>query len=167
MARLDRDERGSIAPAMPIIALVLLFLGGLGIDGSRELNARGEAVAYAEEAARAGASAIQLDAPDLQLDEGQVRTQVARYCARVLALEAVTQCRLVGILPASDTDPTPLRVRVFVRTSITTTLLGMFGPHVLGASGYGEARPYEGIVNPGDQDAVPSGGETTPPDGSG
>ena len=48
-----RDERGSLAPAVPVIAMFLLLLGGLGVDGSRQLNARGQAVAFAEEAARA------------------------------------------------------------------------------------------------------------------
>jgi Flp pilus assembly protein TadG len=151
-----RNERGSIAPAMPIIALVLLFLGGLGIDGSRQLNARGEATAYAEEAARAGAGAIQ-DTDVLQLDEGEVRTRVRTYCASVLSRQEVTRCRLVGVLPASDADGRLLRVRVFVRTSIDTTLLGMFGPHTLTASAYGEAEPYEGIRNPGDLDKLGGG----------
>ena len=52
---LTRGERGSVAPAIPIIAFTLLLLGGLVIDASRQLNERGLAVAYAEEAARAGA----------------------------------------------------------------------------------------------------------------
>jgi len=136
---------------MPIIAMVLLLLGGLGIDGSRQLNARGDAVAYAEEAARAGAGAIRNTAL-LELDPGQVRTNVHAYCAKVLALEQVTTCRFAGIYPASDSDARMLRVRVFVRTSIRTTLLGMFGPHTLTASAYGEAQPYEGIRTPGDLD---------------
>ncbi len=59
MSRRLRGDAGALAPAVPVLAFVLLLLGGLVIDASRLLNARGRAVAYAEEAARAGAGAIQ------------------------------------------------------------------------------------------------------------
>ncbi len=73
--RAGRDA-GTIAPAVPILVFVLLLLGGLVLDASRQLNARGRAVAYAEEAARAGASAIVLENPQLQLDEDEARRRV-------------------------------------------------------------------------------------------
>ena len=38
---------------MPVVLLALFILGGLVVDGSRDLDARGDAQAYAEEAARA------------------------------------------------------------------------------------------------------------------
>ena len=78
-----RDERGSFAPALPIIAMCLLLLGGLVIDASRQLNARGEAVAFAEEAARAGAQAVDVAADDFALDERAARERV-RATARAL-----------------------------------------------------------------------------------
>lgn len=143
-----RSERGSIAPAVPIIALSLLLLGGLTIDASRQLNARGEAVAFAEEAARSGAQGVDIAADDLVLDDGLVRDRVDRYCAEVLALGQVTECRFVRIEPVSGSDPRPLVVVTEVHTSIDTSLLGIVGVRHLTASSTAKARPYEGITAP-------------------
>jgi hypothetical protein len=143
-----RAERGSIAPAVPIVAMSLLLLGGLTIDASRQLNARGEAVAFAEEAARAGAQGVDISADDLVLDGGLARDRVEQYCAEVLRLGQVTQCRFVRIEPVSAADPRPLVVVTEVRTSIDTSLLGMVGVRHLTASATAKARPYEGITTP-------------------
>ena len=143
-----RGEHGSIAPAVPIIALGLLLLGGLTIDGSRQLNARGEAVAFAEEAARAGAQGVDINADDLVLDEGLARQRVDQYCARVLQLGQVTDCRFVRIEPVSGSDHRRLVVVTHVATEIRTTLLGLVGKYTLTASGDARARPYEGIEQP-------------------
>ena len=141
-------ERGSIAPAVPVIAAALLLLGGLGIDGSRQLNARGQAVAFAEEAARAGAQGVDIDRDDLTLDPGLVQSRVAEYCARVLALQHVTECRFAGI--SNDDNGRPLVVEASVATSINTSLLGMIGVHTLTASSSAQAQPFEGVVTPDD-----------------
>jgi hypothetical protein len=143
-----RGERGSIAPAVPIIAMGLLLLGGLTIDGSRQLNARGEAVAFAEEAARAGAQGVDIDADELVLDEGLARQRVDEYCARVLQLGQVTDCRFVRIEQVSGSDHRRLVVVTHVATEIRTTLLGLVGKYSLTASGDARARPYEGIEQP-------------------
>lgn len=150
-----RDERGSLAPAVPIIAMALLLLGGLGIDGSRQLNARGEAVAFAEEAARAGAAGIDVTADQLVLDEALARDRVERFCAAVLAREQVTSCRFVRVDPVSDDDPRRLVVVTHVKLSIKATLLSMVGVNDLTASGDGRARPYEGVEAPDDADPAP------------
>lgn len=143
-----RDQRGSIAPAIPVIGMILLLLGGLTIDGSRQLNARGAATAYAEEAARAGAQAIDTAEIDLVLDESEVRARVGRYCRAVEAAGPVTSCRFLGIEEVSSDDPRRLVVTTEVRTQISTTLLGMVGKQTLTATGTGRARPYEGIDTP-------------------
>jgi Flp pilus assembly protein TadG len=143
--RAGDDERGSLAPAIPIIAMMLLLLGGLGIDGSRQLNARGQAVAFAEEASRAGAQGVDLNADDLVLDPTLARQRVATYCARVLALEQVSECRFVRIEAVSSTDRRPLVVVTHVGLSVPATLLGMVGVRTLSAGADAKARPYEGI----------------------
>ena len=143
-----RDERGSIAPAVPVIAMFLLLLGGLTIDASRQLNARGEAVAFAEEAARAGAQGIDPVAVDVELDQGLVQERVGTYCTRVLQLGQVSDCRFLRIEPVSGSDQRPLVVVTEVRTEIETTLLGMVGTRSLSASATARARPYEGITAP-------------------
>jgi hypothetical protein len=145
-----RDERGSIAPAVPIIALVLLLLGGLGIDGSRQLNARGEAVALAEEAARAGALGIDVAASQLQLDPRLAKERVNAYCDRVEQLGQVESCRFVRIAPVSADDPRELVVVTHVELAIKPSLLGIVHPQDLRASATARARPYEGVTAPGD-----------------
>jgi Putative Flp pilus-assembly TadE/G-like len=157
--RRRRDDRGSIAPAVPIIAFMLLLLGGLGIDASRQLNARGEAVAFAEEAARAGAQAVDVDVDDLELDEGQAKQRVAHYCAALRAEDRVQECEWRGLSEVGDGDHRRLVVNTRVRLSIHATLLGMVGVRTLDASADARARPYEGITDPFGQDngADPTG----------
>ncbi len=140
-----RDERGSVAPAVPIIAIFLLLLGGLTIDASRQLNARGEAVAFAEEAARAGAQAVDLAEEDLTLDQAMARERVNTYCTRVEQLGQVRSCRFVRIEPVGGGDGRSLVVVTRVETRIETSLLGLVGATHLDASGEARARPYEGI----------------------
>ena len=143
-----RTERGSIAPAVPVIAMFLLLLGGLTIDASRQLNARGEAVAFAEEAARAGAQGIDPVAVDVELDPALVQERVARYCTRVEQLGQVDDCRFLRIEQVSSSDSRQLVVVTEVKTEIETTLLGMVGTRSLSASAVARARPYEGITEP-------------------
>ena len=140
-----RDERGSLAPAVPVIAMMLLILGGLGVDGSRQLNARGEAVAFAEEAARAGAQGVDVAADELVLDPALARQRVDDYCARVVQLGQVLSCQFVRIDPVSGIDSRPLVVVTEVHLQIQATLLGMIGVQNLDASAEARARPYEGI----------------------
>ena len=148
--RRSRDERGSIAPAAPIIAMVLLLLGGLGIDGSRQLNARGEAVAFAEEAARAGAQGTDVTASDLRLDPALAEDRVRTYCARVEQLGQVDLCRFVRIEAVSSDDPRMLVVVTEVKLKIQASLLGIIpGVDELRASATARARPYEGVSAPG------------------
>ncbi|GAA1936097.1 pilus assembly protein TadG-related protein [Nocardioides marmoribigeumensis] len=140
-----RDERGSLAPAVPIIAMFLLLMGGLVIDASRQLNARGEAVAFAEEAARAGAQGVDVAADQLELDPVLARERVDTYCARVEELGQVRTCRFLRIDRVSSTDSRRLVVVTQVTTQIQTTLLGLIGVRSLDATGDARARPYEGI----------------------
>lgn len=150
-------DGGSLAPAVPIFAFVLLLLGGLVIDASRVLNARGRAVAYAEEAARAGASAVQPGAAVLALDEPVVRARVADYCAALRAdpeqRGGLQTCEFMTLETVSGTDPRRVVVRTRVALQIPTTLLGIIGVRRLDASGEARARPFEG-VNPGDVDST-------------
>ncbi len=140
------DESGSLAPAVPIIAMMLLLLGGLGIDGSRQLNARGEAVAFAEEASRAGAQGIDVSADDLVLDGALVRARVDKYCA---ALESsspqVVDCHYVRTEAVSGSDPRQLVVVTNVKLRVDASLLAIVGVTDLKAQAIAKARPYEGI----------------------
>ena len=152
-----RDEHGSIAPAVPIIAMALLLLGGLGIDGSRQLNARGEAVAFAEEAARAGAQAVDINASQLTLDPAMVRQRVGDYCDEV-AKRGQGECHFVRIEQVSHDDPRMLVVVTEANLSIKPSLLGIVHPGDLPAKAVARARPYEGVTREGDWlDPKPAG----------
>lgn len=154
MRRLHAHERGSIMPIVPVMALMMLMLAGLVIDASRQLNARGQAVAYAEEAARAGAQAILPEVP-LALDPAEAGDLVADYCSTVLSQAHVTSCELTRLDPAPDGPPRPLVVVVQVHTQIPTTLLGMVGVQTLSASGEGRAQPVEGVLDVPEPDPEP------------
>ena len=161
-------DRGALAPAVPVLAFILLLLGGLVIDASRLLTARGRAVAYAEEAARAGASAIVPGQAELELDAREAEARVAAYCAAIRADAdqngGVQECRFVPPLePVSGSDRRLLVVRVFVSLKIPASLLGIVGVDDLDASGQGTARPYEG-VDPRDVDSSPPPVEVPVPD---
>lgn len=149
-------ERGSIAPAIPIFALVLLLLGGLVIDASRQLNARGQAVAFAEEAARAGAQAVVLNEQgETQLVGSEVPGLVQTYCAQILTLPGVDGCALTALEPAAEGSTRPLVVVTRVEMSIPASLLGMVGVRTLSASAQGRAEPVRGEEITGDDDEQP------------
>lgn len=148
-------DRGSIIPLVPAVVLALLILGGLVVDGSRDLSARGAAQAYAEEAARAGASAVRVRGASLGLDYTLAAQRVADYCAAAgdnSAIEVV-HCGLEG---SSHEEQFTTAVtcggavrRIVVNTSVTlrikTSLLGIVGITTLDASGRAKARPFQGL----------------------
>ena len=55
------DERGAVSTFLAVIALAMLMAAGLAIDGGRKINALLEASHLADNAARAGAQAVDLD----------------------------------------------------------------------------------------------------------
>lgn len=75
LARGASDERGSVTAFVAVLAVGLLFAGGLAIDGGRKLGALSEARDLADNAARVGAQKIDLDTwretgvPDLAAGE--------------------------------------------------------------------------------------------------
>jgi Flp pilus assembly protein TadG len=153
-------DRGSITPLVPIVILAFLILGGLVIDGSRELNARSDAQAYAEEAARAGAGAVDLHSDVLALDPTQVRINVDKYCAAVMnqnqsqGQKRVTACQLdttkgddgITATTTCGGKTADIVVNTVVTTDIKPTLLGIVGFSALTATAHAKARPYQGIT---------------------
>jgi hypothetical protein len=139
---LRRDDRGSLAPAVPIVGLMFLVLAGLVIDSSRQLTARARAVSYAEEAARAGAAAVDPASEPLVIDPELARLQLSDYCAAAKAGEpGLTTCRPTAV--------TPERVEVRTVIELPSGLLGLVGIQTLEASGEGAASPLIGVT-PGD-----------------
>jgi len=57
-----QDERGSVSILIAVLGLALLMATGLAVDGGRKLGALSEARDIADNAARAGAQAVDVDA---------------------------------------------------------------------------------------------------------
>ena len=78
---------------MAILAVMIFTLAGLVIDGGRQLGARSRAVGYAQEAARVGAAAIQLNNAEAKIDTTKAATAIDGFCAQVKSNDStVTSC---------------------------------------------------------------------------
>jgi len=62
-SRDGRRDEGSITVMMPILAVALIAMTGLVVDGGTALSARGRAADVAQQAARAGANALRHTRP--------------------------------------------------------------------------------------------------------
>ncbi len=80
-------ERGAVSSFLAVIALALLMAAGLAIDGGRKVNALREASHLADNAARAGAQAVDLDtlrsSGELRLDHDEAVSHAGQYLAAV------------------------------------------------------------------------------------
>lgn len=171
-----RSERGSITPFVVIVSLGILMLAALVIDGGRQLNAKGRAIAYAQEAARAGSQAVDVTDPRLDLVPALALRAARAYCDEAMAKDA----QLVGCTPSlttlRDAAGSFLAVRVEAKISLRAILLGIINRPTLTAGGVALARPVSGIGSadsgkqsdlPPPEVAVPgeeSPGEIGPPD---
>lgn len=85
MTRTLAGERGAVSTFLAVIALALLMAAGLAIDGGRKVNALREASHIADNAARAGAQAVDLDTlrttGELRLLPDQAADRVDQYLA--------------------------------------------------------------------------------------
>jgi Flp pilus assembly protein TadG len=85
MNRVFTQERGAVSTFLAVIALALLMAAGLAIDGGRKVNALREASHLADNAARAGAQAVDLDTlrttGELRLLPDQATDRVEEYLA--------------------------------------------------------------------------------------
>lgn len=81
------SERGALSTFMAVIAFALLMSAGLAVDGGRKVNALREASHLADNAARAGVQAVDLDTlrstGQLRLLPDQATTQVDQYLERL------------------------------------------------------------------------------------
>jgi hypothetical protein len=118
---------------------MLFLLVGLVVDSARQLDARSRAVAYAEEAARAGAQRIDLDLERAVVDVPEAQRAVAAFCDAVRAADAaVVEC---GVTAAAGE-----RVAVRVRLRTAAAMLSAVGVGPLQATGEGEAIPQQGVT---------------------
>ncbi len=138
-------ERGSITPFVVIVSLGILLLAALVVDGGRQLNAKGRAIAYAQEAARAGSQAVDVTDPELDLVPARALAAARAYCDRARSVDdQLGRCE-PRITTVNDEAGDFLAVQVSTHVQADAILLGMIGQHVLDATGDALARPVSGI----------------------
>ncbi|GAB3863132.1 hypothetical protein GCM10028801_30030 [Nocardioides maradonensis] len=171
-----RAQRGSITPFVVIIAFAVLLLAGLVVDGGAQMNAHGRAIAYAQEAARAGAQGLDLQDPRLDLDFNLAEKLANTYCAEAKAKDARLVACDATVIEVADKTSTHKAVEVHTTVTVPTILLNMMGFPSLSASGTALASPMPGITGPNGDIVptaapptldVPTGGATPPTAGGG
>ncbi|MGH3425769.1 MAG: Tad domain-containing protein, partial [Nocardioidaceae bacterium] len=151
--------RGSITPFVLIVSIGFLLLAALVIDGSRQLNSKGRAVAYAQEAARAGAQGIDVNDRRLFL-KPQLAVSIAdKYCDRASAKDPqLVSCSAYTERKTDQYGAPYVLIGVRTKVEINAIMLSMFGTQTLSSSAEAAARPVSGIA-----DADAGGTITLPP----
>ncbi|MEU6379274.1 pilus assembly protein TadG-related protein [Streptomyces sp. NPDC046909] len=132
------DDNGQVTPFVVILAAAVVMFAGLVVDGGLALAAKVRAIGEAQEAARAGAQALDLaayrDSGTVRLVPDQVRTLTHAYLASTGDTGTVTV----------DDDT----VTVTVAAHQHTQLLGLLGVDSLSVTGTGSAHPARGVLTP-------------------
>lgn len=169
-------QRGSITPFVVIIAFAVLLLAGLVVDGGAQLNGHGRAIAYAQEAARAGAQGLDLQDPRLDLDVELAKRLANAYCGEAQAKDPELVVCDATTVEITDQTSTHQAVEVHTRVEVPTIMLSMIGKASLSASGAALASPMPGITGPNGDIIptaappsldVPTGGSAPPTAGGG
>jgi Flp pilus assembly protein TadG len=135
-----RSERGAVSVLVIGIAIALLVMAGLVVDGGNAINARQKISDDVEQAARAGADQIDL----LALRESGV----------IVVLEARSRTAATSYLVGLGYDPGRIgvnvagnEVTVSAQDTIDTQLLSFIGRNTFNVSGTATARPAAGIID--------------------
>jgi Flp pilus assembly protein TadG len=133
--RTAHHDRGSVTLFAVVLALGLLAMTGLVVDGGSKLTAQRRANNLAEQAARAGAQAA---------DEAALRssaTAVDRSAAREAALAYLSAAGY----PSGRVTVAGATVDVRVSATAPTRILGILGVPSLGVTGRGRAELLRGV----------------------
>ncbi len=132
-------EHGAAVVFVVGLTTALLLLAGLVYDGGQILAARREAYAIADNAARAGAQAVDLDAlragRPLYLEPASAKAAASNYLERLGWEGTVTV--------TGDT------VQVRVSHTVPLLVLRMIGIQARTVAGIGQARIVRGVMTPG------------------
>lgn len=132
------DERGQVTVFVVVIATAVLLFAGLVLDGGLALSAKTRALGQAQEAARAGAQALDLTA---YRADGTVR--LVPDHARHLALDYLNAAGATGTVTVDGTT-----VTVTVTATESTQLLRLVGVDSIQVSSTGSAHPARGVTAP-------------------
>jgi hypothetical protein len=138
LSNLARDENGQVTAFIVVIATTVLMFAGLVLDGGQTLAAKVRALGEAQEAARAGAQAIDLAAyrstGALTLTPDHALTLAQRYLAATGHAGTVRVTGNTVIVTVTITQP--------------TALLHLVGVGSLSVTSTGSAQPQRGITAP-------------------
>ena len=123
--RVRDDERGALSTFMAVIALALLMAAGLAVDGGRKIVALREASHLADNAARAGAQAVDLDTlrttGELLVLPDQATTRATEYLASLGHIGEVTvEAATVSVTVTLTVDPVLLPTGTMTVTATET-----------------------------------------------
>jgi Flp pilus assembly protein TadG len=133
------SDDGQVTAFVTVIAVALLALAGLVLDGGLALAAKVRALDAAQAAARVGAQQIDL-ATFRSTDTSRLDPARAAAAARAFLASA----GLDGTASATATT-----VTVTVRTTSQTQLLSLVGVDSLDVSATATATPVRGVTGPG------------------
>ncbi|GAA1895058.1 TadE/TadG family type IV pilus assembly protein [Streptantibioticus ferralitis] len=135
---LPADDGGQVTAFLVIIVVAVIMFAGLVLDGGLALAAKVRAIGEAQEAARAGAQALDLAA---YRAHGTVR--LVPHQARALASRFLASTGDTGTVTATANT-----VTVTVTAHQHPQLLGLLGIGSLTVTGSGTAHPVHGIDAP-------------------
>jgi Putative Flp pilus-assembly TadE/G-like len=131
----SRLEQGSISAFVALLLVAVFALVGLVVDGGSALSARQSAADEAEQAARAGAGELSVDAlrsGSLQLNQSE-------------AVAAAERFTVAAGHPGTATVSSGT-VNVIIRYQIHTEILGMIGIDTLTISASASAVDLHGVT---------------------
>lgn len=169
VARTRDEHSGSVTPFVLIVTIALFMLGGLVIDGGRQLNSKSRAIAYAQEASRAGATAVDVTKDRAIVDKDDARLAATRFCEHAMSQDDDLVACVPDIRSADDTEGGAPVYDVQVETTVKTDaiLSGMFGVNTWTADGLARARPVQGVTDlQAGQDQTMDPPTTRPPHGN-
>jgi hypothetical protein len=135
LRRLRADEDGRVTAFVVVLVTAVIAFSGLVLDGGLALADKIRAIGEAQEAARAGAQAIDLSAYRASGTLRLVPTQ-----ATTLAQQYLAATGHGGTVSIADNT-----VTVTVTVSQSTQLLGFVGIGSITVTGTGQAQPQRGI----------------------
>lgn len=133
--RQSTDRGSAIAAYMLVMAVVLFAFAGLVLDGGAALTARGQAADTAQQAARAGADA---------LDSGSLRSGALRADPSAAAAAARAVLSAAGV--DGQVEVAGSQVTVTARVSRPTAILSMVGVGEVSGSATYSAFPLHGTT---------------------
>lgn len=136
--RLASNDRGQVTVFVALFAAVVVLFAGLAVDGGLALAAKIRALGEAQEAARAGAQAVDLAA---YRADGTVRLRPEQ--ARTLAQNYLAATGDTGTVRATEQE-----VTVTVTAHQPTQLLHVAGLDTLTVTATGTAQPRHGVSAP-------------------